>query len=115
MLRTAALLLLFPLLSISSHLRTSTDNPVSASQLEKVGCHNECAKKAIQLLKERIELNVLFKKFITAVEQTVKVPRAEARIRTNLARDDLLGYVGRVWKAIAAGDVESAVTQQTSV
>jgi hypothetical protein len=115
MLRTAALLLLFPLLSISSHLRTSTDNPVSASQLEKVGCHNECAKKAIQLLKERIELNVLFKKFITAVEQTVKVPRAEARIRTNLARDDLLGYVGRVWKAIAAGDVESAVTQQTSI
>ena len=88
---------------------------LSKAQLEKVGCQHECATKAIQLLTERVELNRVFIKFVDAVEHTIQVPRAEARIRTNLARDDLLGYVGRVWKAIAAGDVESAVSQQTSI
>ena len=113
------LLLLLPATSQASNLRTgTTTEPVfklTAAELEKVGCQDECADKAKKLLIERLELNEVFHKFVQAVDKTLHVPHAEARIRTNLARDDLLGYVGNVWSAIAAGDVESAVTQQASI
>jgi hypothetical protein len=103
-----------PLFSLSSNLRTAQIH-LTRSQLEKVGCHTECANKAIKLIHDRIDMNVLLTKFVREVIHTLHVPRDEARLRTNLARDDLLGYLGNVWKAIAIGDVESAVTQQTSI
>jgi len=107
---------LLPLFSHASHLRTtSTHIHLTTSQLEQVGCTDECTNKAIKLIKDRIEVNVIMTKFVREVLKTLRVPRDEARIRTNLARDDLLGYVGNVWKAIAAGDVEAAVTQQTTI
>ena len=113
------LLFILHLLPASSlHLRTSTHLSaihLTQAQLEKVGCKAECTTKAIQLIKERVGLNLILTTFVDEVLHTIQVPRAEARIRTNLARDDLLGYVGNVWKAIAAGDVESAVTQQTTI
>jgi hypothetical protein len=83
--------------------------------LAKVGCSKRCAAKAAKYIKDRIELEDLLVRFVKEVKSTLHAPFEQANSKTSRVRDDLLGYVGRVWTTIASGDIESAVTEQTSI
>ena len=100
------------LLETSSKTRSIHLTP---EQLAKVGCEKRCAAKAAKYIKNRIELEDLLVRFVKEVKTTLHAPFDRSNSKTSRVRDDLLGYVGRVWTAIASGDVESAVTEQTSI
>lgn len=89
--------------------------PLTREQLEHVQCLDDCAVKALEMIRERRELAETLSSFVQRVNSTLHIPRRFANKRSQLVRDDMLGFVARVWRHIAAGDIKAAVDQQSTV